>query len=301
LDSFGRLENETDLHATVANFGAVSTFIAKEAGISELWNLVVRFHDIFSDQEGKEWLNKRIKNHPYIVAAIIFQVQQITSNYVKIANNLEYRLAVQQGKTIDPRAYQEANERSRHVIVTMKNLLQGAGVGHLEPEPAACKNFYIEDQATKDRNRAEHQALQRSTNQRSEGRNTGTRRDEARDTNSRSNNRTNNSGNNTAASGGASTISDEQVVILKRQGLIKWTGTGSRVPPIPILEMNGSSGLSRICMPTIVQGKYCRWGDACKQKHIKRLGDFTAPNKVKFVAYVQAQGQVELAQSGTNA
>jgi hypothetical protein len=135
--------------------------------------------------------------------------------HVKIANHLEHHLALQEGKSVDPWACQIANERARRIITAMNNTLLGAGVGHLATEPAACKNFYVEDhQAIKDRNRAEQQALERSTVQRNEqGRNTGARCDEGRATNPRNNNRNNNPGNNNpgnnaAAPGGASDVSD---------------------------------------------------------------------------------------------
>ena len=311
LNHSGRLESETDLNSTIANFAAIITFISKEAKNSELWKMIQQLHDIWLDVDGRTWIATHVGPHKYIIAAIVLEFQQILAQYVKIANNLEYRIAVQDGKQIDPRAYQEANERARHVIRTMNNVIPGMTLGHLIIESRACSHFYIEDQATKDKRRAERQAQERTLATRPTQRDfTGSRRDETRtshrnsnsnsysnsngngNSNSNSNNNNNNSNSNSNSNNNrnnaAPELSPEQVAILKGQGVLKYTGPpNSRMPPIlDILDLNGSSGLSRICMSFITKDRCCRWGTSCRQKHTRRTGDLTGPNNLKLTAFV---------------
>ena len=296
LDYSGRLDTVSDLHGTVANFYALITLIASDAKKSEVWKMMVKFHDLWMDQDGSHWINKHAKAHQYIVsAAVILEFQAVIAQYVRIANNLEYRLALKDGKPIAPTAYEQANERACHVITTMNNLLPQGALGHLHMEPLRCRNFYIEDNTSRDRHHVERQVQEQSSaGPGNEGRNGGQRRDEAR-TPSRNNDRTN-SGNNNTTTGEAPDISEAQATILKNQGVIKWTGNG-RVPiNRDILEMNGQSSLSKLCMMAITHVRYCRWGDACKQKHIRRTSNLlAAPNKAKLLAFVQNTNHVELA------
>jgi hypothetical protein len=135
---------------------------------------------------------------------------------------------------------------------------------------------------------------------RNESRTGGPRREQERNT-PRS---TNTPRTNTQGAGPASGLTPQQIVTLKAQGIVKYSGPPTnRIPAIAdILEANGpSSGFSRICVLAIFTGRYCRWGADCKQKHIKRFSDFTPANKTKFLAYVQARAHVELTQPGTNA
>ncbi len=303
LNHTGRLETETDLHSTIANFAAIITFISKEAKDSELWKMVQQLHDIWLDVDGRTWIATHVGPHKYIIAAIVLEFQQIIAQYVKIANNLEYRIAVQEDKQINPRAYQEANERARHVIRTMNNIIPGMTLGHLIVESRACSNFYIEDQATKDKHRAERQAQERTTATRSTQRDLAGPRlvTPSRNSTSTSNSNNNSNNNNNNRNNAAPELSPEQVAILKGQGVLKYTGSTHRMPQIlDILEMNGSFGLSRVCMTFITKDRYCRWGAACRQKHIKRTGDLTGPNKAKLTAFVNAQPTFEFAQSGTS-
>lgn len=299
LDYSGRLESTTDLHSTIGNLAMILTFIAENAKESELWKAVSKFHDIYLDTDGKNWLNAHLEAHKYIIAAVILEFQQVIAVYVRIANNLKYRLAVQDGKQINPQAYKDANEKARHVITTMNNLIPGVTLGHLLTEPSACKHFYLGDQANKEKQRAEKLLANQLTNQqRNENRTGGPRREQER-SNPRNNTRPNTQG----TGGAASSLTPEQIVTLKAQGIVKYSGpANTRLPAIAdILEANGASGLSRICVMAIFNGRHCRWGAECKQKHIKRISDFTPANKTKFLAYVQAQPHVELTQPGTNA
>ena len=52
---------------------------------------------------------------------------------------------------VAPLAYEMANKSARHIITTMNNLILGLTFEHLIIEPVACKSFYFEDQATKER------------------------------------------------------------------------------------------------------------------------------------------------------
>jgi hypothetical protein len=184
----------------------------------------------------------------------------------------------------------------------MTNLIPGVTLGHLITEPSACKHFYVGDQAAKEKQRADKQLTsskqQLASPPRSESRAGGPRRKQERNTP-----RTNTPRTNTQGAGSASGLTPEQIVTLRAQGIVKYSGPpGNRIPAIAdILEANGPSGLSRICVMAIFTGRYCRWGAHCKQKHIKRFSDFTPANKTKFLAYVQAHAHVELTQPGTNA
>jgi hypothetical protein len=103
----------------------------------------------------KTWLNAHLKAHKCIIAAVILEFQQVVAVHVQIANDLKHRLAVQDGKQINPQAYKDANKKARHVIATMDdNLIPAVTLGHLFTEPSACKHFYLGDQANKEKQRA---------------------------------------------------------------------------------------------------------------------------------------------------
>ena len=71
-------------------------------------------------------------------------------------------MAIQDGKVITPLAYEMANERAKHVIIAMSNLIPGLTLGHLIIEPVPCKALYFEDQSTKERSRAAKQVQERT-------------------------------------------------------------------------------------------------------------------------------------------
>jgi hypothetical protein len=157
LDYSGRLESVTDFNSTIVNFTMIITFIAENAKDSELWKAISKFHDIYLDSDGKAWLGAHLGAQKYIIAAVILEFQQVIAIHVRIANNLKCRLAVQGEQRIKSQAYRDANEKSRHVITTMTNLIPGVTLGHLITEPSACKHFYVGDQAAKEKQRADKQ------------------------------------------------------------------------------------------------------------------------------------------------
>ena len=185
----------------------------------------------------------------------------------------------------------------------MNNLIPGMTLGHFIIEQVACRHFYRDESVIRDRRRADTTGQERiSSTPRTDSRTGGARRDEPRNPP-----RTNNCTATTSPSGTTShtapDLTQEQITIQKGQGLLKYTGpANTRIPGLTdVLELNGTSGLSRICISALYLGRYCRWGSTCKQKHIQRISDFTAPNKAKFLAYIQAQAHVDLAQPGTTA
>ena len=308
LDHTGRLESETDMHNTISNMGAVLAFIAENATKSELWKMICHLHNIWLGPEGKTWLTMHLKSHKHIVAAVILEFQQVVALYVKIGNNLEYRQAVKAKKQISPKAYDEANERARNIVRTMGNLIPGLTLGNFIIEPIACRNFYVEDKETQDKRRADQKAedreaarRERDAAPRAAGGGGGGRRDEGRTSAppQRDNNRNNNSG--APARGNAPPdISAEQVAILRGRGLIKYNGRGRCPQPVDILETNGANGLSRLCVPFLARDYHCRWGDNCKQKHVRSVKDLSAPNEIKFQTFVQNHTQLEMVTPGTN-
>jgi hypothetical protein len=157
LDCSGRLESVTDFNSRIGNFAMIIMFIAENAKDSELWKAISKFHDIYLDSDGKAWLGAHLGAHKYIIAAVILEFQQVIAIYVRIANNLKYRLAVQGKQRINPQAYRDANEKSRHVITTMTNLIPGVTLGHLITEPSACKHFYVGNQAAREKHCADEQ------------------------------------------------------------------------------------------------------------------------------------------------
>jgi hypothetical protein len=158
LDCSGRLESVTGFNSTIGNFAMIITFIADNAKDSELWKAISKFHDICLDSDGKAWLGAHLGAHKCIVAAVILEFQQVIAICVRIANNLKHRLAVQGKQRINPQAcYRDANEKSRHVITAMTNLIPGVTLGHLITKPSACKHFYVGDQAAKEKQRADKQ------------------------------------------------------------------------------------------------------------------------------------------------
>jgi hypothetical protein len=87
----------------------IITFIAESAKDSELWKAISKFHDVYLDSDGKAWLRAHLGAHKYIVAAVILDFQQVIAIYVRIANNLKHRLAMQGEQRINPQAYRDAN------------------------------------------------------------------------------------------------------------------------------------------------------------------------------------------------
>ena len=64
--------------------------------------MVQQLHDIWLDVDGRTWIATHVGPHKYIIAAIVLEFQQIIAQYVKIANNLEYRIAVQEESRSTP-------------------------------------------------------------------------------------------------------------------------------------------------------------------------------------------------------
>jgi hypothetical protein len=54
-----------------------------------------------------------------------------------------------------------------------------------------------------------------------------------------------------------------------------------------------------ICMMYITRERFCRYEDNCKQKHIKRMTDFTPDNKTKFKNFIQDHTHFQMATTGT--
>jgi hypothetical protein len=265
LDHTGKMDSVTDLHTTVANLSGIFTYIAEQANKSELWKMIVAFHAIWLHADGRKWIDHHISSHPYIIPAIILEIQNVICLYAKVANCMEYRLAVRDGKQIAPRVYEEANGRARHIITQMNNLIPTMTLGRFVIEPLACHLLYQNDQATNDKKRAEKKSREKDAASRTDGRNDprtegrigGGRRDEGRAPPPRENNR-----NNNPSSAAPPDVPAAQVAILKGTGLVKYSGSSPRIPqPTDILELNGPLGLVRLCMTAITRDRFCRWGN----------------------------------------
>ena len=298
LDHTGKMDSDTDLHSTIANFSAIATFITKHATQSELWKMIDALHSVWLHPDGRVWLSHHLSSHKYIVTAIVLQFQHVVGLYVKIANSLEYRRAVIDGKQIDPRAYETANGQARHIIATMNNMIPGMTLGPFVIEPVACGLFHPKDRVTKDKRQPDKKPKDDPAAARTSGRTDGPRngsgrRDDGRTT-TRDNPRT-----DTRSPNAPPDLPAARITTLKAAGLVKYSGPG-RVPhPVDILELNGSSGLTRICMMYITRERFCRYEDNCKQKHIKRMADFTPENKTKFQNFIQNHTHFQMATTGT--
>ncbi len=296
LDHTGKMESDTDLHSTIANFAAIATFITTHASKSELWKMVERLHDVWLHPDGRVWLAHHLSSHKYIVAAIVLQFQQVVGLYVKIANSLDYRQAVKTNKQIDPRVYQEANERAKHIVSSMNNLIPGMTLGPFVIEPVACRLFYVADRIHKDKPKLDKKPkddLAARHPGRTDGRPGGGLRGEGR-TPPR-----NNINTETRPPGAPPHLLPAQITLLKSAGLVKSSGPGCVPHPVDILELNGLLGLTRICMMFVTRDRFCRYEDNCKQKHIKKMNDFTPENKIKFQNFIQNHAQFQMATTGT--
>lgn len=57
--------------------------------------MIVQFYDIWLDVDVKNWINSYLGFLKDIILAVLLEIQQVAALYVKIANNVEYCLAVQ--------------------------------------------------------------------------------------------------------------------------------------------------------------------------------------------------------------
>jgi hypothetical protein len=315
LDHSGKLDTETDLHSTIANFFAIATFITKEAAESELAKSFKSLHGIWLHPDGKNWLSHHLRHCKYLVAAIIMQFQTVLGLYVKIANSMEYRQAVKSGKAISPLVYQNANTQAKHVMMSLNNIVPTMTLGPFIYEQKECGLFYDKDAilpaapaapastpgaASNEQRQSPTRANQRNRSnqdQRGDNRNNGGTPSDARSNGTPPGTRGNNRSTATPPE-----LPQEELERLKLKGVLAWAGgPRTRVPyPDGILEAHGDRGLVRICMPHITVGKACRWGNDCRSKHINNLRDFTAANKTTFQTYVNNQSQVTMATTGTN-
>jgi hypothetical protein len=169
-------------------------------------------------------------------------------------------------------------------------LIPGMTLGAFVIEPVACSLFSVEDRATQDKRRSD-----RNPRDDSAVRNAAMgRRDEGRAP-PRDNPRT-----DTRTPGTLHNPPSIRIATLKAAGLVHYSGPGRIPTPNNILELNGSSGLTRICMMFLTRERYCRYEDTCNQKHIKRLADLTPENQTKFQDFVRDHSQLRMAPSGTN-
>jgi hypothetical protein len=97
-------------------------------------------------------------------------------------------------------------------------------------------------------------------------------------------------------------FTQEEIDELKTKGLIKWNGERGHIPqPVDILELNGASGLTKLCMTFICRKKFCLYGDTCRLKHVRSWRDLTAENKTKLKAWVNTHVEFALVTpNGTN-
>jgi hypothetical protein len=316
LDHSGKLDTETDLHSTIANFFAIATFITKEAAESELAKSFKSLHGIWLHPDGKNWLSHHLRHCKYLVAAIIMQFQTVLGLYVKIANSMEYRQAVKSGKAISPLVYQNANTQAKHVMASLNNVVPTMTLGPFIYEQKECALFYDKDAtpspaapaapastpgaASNEQRQSPARANQRNRSnhdQRGDNRSNGGTPSDARSNGTPPGSRGNNRSTTTPPE-----LPQEELERLKLKGVVAWAGgPRARIPyPEGILEAHGDRGLVRICMPHITVGKACRWGNDCRSKHINNLRDFTAANKTTFQTYVTNQSQVTMATNGTN-
>ena len=307
LDHSGRMITATDLHATIANMWAIVSFITEAAGESEMWKCVVMLQNLWHHTSGKRWLQQN-RGTQHLICCLILEVQSVIAGFVEIANCMTYRQAAQDdlGSTLSPKAYLAAMKRARDIIDANYRMINRNNLGDFVMQPLICKQFL-----TTDRDTATDTATPRTPTTPSANRN----RDDAGGRGSGRGGRTNNTpgrdNSNTGRGAGAAgrgagvgsprtELTQEQISALKLKGLLKYTGSETRIPtPVDIFETNGASGLTRLCMNHIVRNRYCRWGNTCHMKHINRTNDLTTENRAKFTTFVTNHMHLELANPGT--
>ena len=52
-------------------------------------------------------------------------------------------------------------------------------------------------------------------------------------------------------------------------------------------------------MMFVTRDRFCRYEENCKQKHIKKMADFTPENKIKFQNFIQNHTHFQMATTGT--
>jgi hypothetical protein len=191
--------------------------------------MVDALHSVWLHPDGRVWLSHHLSSHKYIVTAIVLQFQHDVGLYVKIANSLDYRRAVKDGKQIDHLAYETANGQARHIIATMNNMIPGMTIGPFVINPVACGLFHTKDRAAKDKRQPDKKLKDdpaaARTSGRTEGRTGSGRRDDGR-TPSRDNTRS-----DTRSPNAPSDLPAARITTLKAAGLVKYSGPG-RVPSL---------------------------------------------------------------------
>jgi hypothetical protein len=139
------MTSDADLHSTVANMWAVSSFVCKDAHKSELWKKVTKIQKLWTRRTGKEWLaQNRATKH--LICCLILEVHFLITHHVRISNSLECRQAVRFGNTISPQAFSLANKQSDYVIEKNQEMISRMNLGCFRFEPAICRYFTMQDQ-----------------------------------------------------------------------------------------------------------------------------------------------------------
>jgi hypothetical protein len=285
LNHSGRMETSADLHATIANTWAIISFISKEADKSEMWQCILKLQNMWLSTDGKVWLAQQ-KQTKHLISCLVIEVQAILALFVRIANSLEYRQAVKANNPIDPKAYENANLSALNVVRNANNMIFRMNLGPFIMEPPYCKLFYTGPQ--KPEPAATPKPGGAGKGQKPNGGNQNGRPAQAAAPGTPDENR-------------PGRLNQEEIELLKKVGLIKYTGPegGRLAQPLDIFETNGTSGLTKICMNNIVLNRFCRFGAKCNMKHIKNLRDFTTDNKKKFKDFVSNHNHFEMANPGT--
>jgi hypothetical protein len=196
--------------------------------------MVDALHSVWLHPGGCVWLSHHLSSHKYIVTAIVLQFQLVVGFYVKIANSLDYRRAVKDGKQIDPLAYETTNGQARHIVATMNNMIPGMTLGPFVIEPVACGLFHTKVRAAKDKRQPDKKLKDDPAAPRAsgctEGRTGSGRRDDGC-TPSRDNTRT-----NTRSPNAPPGLPAARITTLKAVGLLKYSGPGRVSHPVDLLD-----------------------------------------------------------------
>jgi hypothetical protein len=302
LDCSGRMTSASDLHMTISNLWAMSSFITEEAGQSEPWKSMTRLQGLWHSSDGKNWLDaNRATRH--LVYSLMLECQSILGACVTISNSLPYRQAAAAKLTISPRAHINANTHARDVMRTNVRMVDRLNLGHLIMQPAISRHFQIYDE------RGEQLQVNpgpnRERNRQRGGADApprfppvGNHPDQNRDRH----NRNGPPGPPATRTGPPlGNLPQDQINAQKLIGLVRFNGAGFRVPvPVDVFELNGTTeGLAKPCMNHLCRDRFCRHGNECNMKHINSSRGFTPENKTKFQNFVRDHMNFQMVNNGT--
>lgn len=276
------------LHAVLApisNFYILGQVISPAFAKSELWRALKTYYNQCSSHKARAWSDAHATVQT-VFHNMVLDLANVMGSYMTLGNHLEYRTAVTSDRPISPKAYQDATSQCESVVHQLNQLMTHMQPGRYTDAPATHEFFFPigknEIPSGKGSDAPPSKPKGKSTDGNDSNKNKGK---EGKDNKQRKPKDTHNSDNDPA----------------KQVGFLIYTGPHNKRFPFPKILLqkkhdDPSQGMTNICMSYLLQGRACKFGKECNNKHLDAFTDIPADQQTDFVQYVQGTDDLDFVQ-----